>query len=172
MTREERSAIHALFVRFADGERAAFDPLFAALWPILRAFVARSLPESEVEDVAQEAVVKVFARIEQYDDRRDGLAWALTIASFEVLSARKRIARRREAAIEPEVMSSSTSPEMEASHRELLEALERYLGHIDEIDRVAIEAELRGAIARGERDRKRRWRALDRLRRFWRTSHG
>src|SRR5438046_2896831 len=96
MTNTERAAIQDLAVRFAEGDRAAFDPLFAKLWPVVRAFVARSLPDADVEDAAQEAIVKVFARIADFDPRRDASAWALTIASFEVLTVRKRRTRRRE----------------------------------------------------------------------------
>ena len=172
MTREERATIHALTVRFAEGDRAAFDPLFAALWPVLRAFVARSVPAADVDDAAQEAIVKVFARIADFDVARDALTWALTIASFEVLTLRRRATRRRETPAELDAIANATrSPAEVAEDREIVGHIEAYLGAISERDREAIEAELRGEVARTEGARKRRWRAFDRLRRFWRATH-
>ncbi|UJR79969.1 RNA polymerase sigma factor [Sandaracinus amylolyticus] len=172
MTREERATIHALTVRFADGDRAAFDPLFAALWPVVRAYVARSLPAADAEDVAQEAIVKVFARIADFDVTRDAAAWALTIASFEVMTSRRRAMRRRETAAELDGLEASMrSPEDLTGAREMLAHLEAFLGAMSDRDRAAIHAELEGEQAVGEGARKRRWRAFDRLRRMWRASH-
>src|SRR6266852_2665855 len=82
--------------RLADGDRSAFPAVYQALWPVLRSFIARQLPPSESEDVAQEALLKVFARASDFDPDRDAVAWALGIASFDVRTARKRSMRRRE----------------------------------------------------------------------------
>src|SRR6266849_3158600 len=88
-------------VRLADGDRSAFSPLYTLLWPALRVFVHRQLPASDAEDVAQDALLKVFARASRFDPARDALAWALGIAAFEVRTARKRTARRKEELLEP-----------------------------------------------------------------------
>ena len=39
----------------AQGDRAAFDPVFRRLWPLLRGFAGRFLPLEEADDVAQMA---------------------------------------------------------------------------------------------------------------------
>src|SRR5215813_612631 len=82
--------------RLADGDRSAFSTVYQALWPVLRAFVARQLPMPDSEDAAQEALLKVFARASEFDPERDALSWALGIAAFEIRSTRKRSLRRRE----------------------------------------------------------------------------
>ena len=48
MSAARRQRIHDAMLRLADGDRAAFDPLFDELWPLLRRFCARTLG-----DVAQ-----------------------------------------------------------------------------------------------------------------------
>lgn len=173
MNEAERRSIHALAVRFADGERAAFQPLFAALHPLVLALVRRSLAGADADDAAQEAMVKVFARIVELDPSRDVVAWALGIASYEVLTARRRHGRSRHVDGDPDATEADApTPESSAIAAEMVEDLARYLGSLGDDERIAIERDLRGEVSRTERDRKRRWRALDRLRRFWRTTHG
>ena len=91
-----RAELHKCMVRLADGDRSAFSTVYQALWPVLRAFVARQLPMPESEDAAQEALLKIFVRASDFDPERDALTWALAIAAFEVRTARKRGLRRRE----------------------------------------------------------------------------
>ncbi len=173
MSREERARVSDLLVRAADGDRSAFDPLFDALWPILRSFAAKTLPEADAEDAAQEAMVKVFAQLADFDRGRDATAWALTIAGFEVLSVRRRRLRRREDAPPGDGLpSSAPSPEDDALRGELLRVLEAHLGTVSDADRGALVDALRGDAAPSEAARKQRWRAVDRLRAFWRSRHG
>jgi RNA polymerase sigma-70 factor (ECF subfamily) len=83
--------------RFADGDRAAFRPVFDALWPVILDFTNRMLrDEAEAEDAAQRALLKVFHRISQLDRNRDGVAWAMTIAAYEAMTLRNRRTRRRQ----------------------------------------------------------------------------
>ena len=46
--------------------------------------------------------MKIFARVTSFDRQRDGLAWALTIASWECRTIRRRAGRRREALLDDE----------------------------------------------------------------------
>ncbi|HEY6321131.1 MAG TPA: sigma-70 family RNA polymerase sigma factor, partial [Thermoanaerobaculia bacterium] len=62
MERVARAALQRQLERLADGDRDAFHPLFVRLWPLLRGFAARCLPREDVEDAAQEALLRVFAR--------------------------------------------------------------------------------------------------------------
>ena len=76
----ERAELRRLMARLADGDRAAFGPAFALLWPRLRAFAARYVAVADAEDAAQAALLRVFSRASEYDPERDALAWALTVA--------------------------------------------------------------------------------------------
>src|SRR6185295_13699073 len=99
MNAPERTRLHAAMVRFADGDRAAFREVFDGLWPMCLALATRSLVErADAEDVAQRAILKVFDRIVDLDRERDGVACAMTITAFDVLTMRKQRARRREQA--------------------------------------------------------------------------
>jgi DNA-directed RNA polymerase specialized sigma24 family protein len=97
----ERAELRRLMVRLADGDRAAFRPAFALLWPRLRAFAARCVAAADAEDVAQAALLRVFSRASEYDAERDALAWALGIAAWECRTLRRRRQRRREDHVAP-----------------------------------------------------------------------
>ncbi|HYR19577.1 MAG TPA: sigma factor [Myxococcales bacterium] len=91
-----RAALQRGMCRLAEGDREAFEPVFAALWPVLRAFAARALTvPAEAEDAAQSALIKVFARAAEFDPLREALPWALGIAAYECRTLRKSRARRR-----------------------------------------------------------------------------
>jgi RNA polymerase sigma-70 factor (ECF subfamily) len=160
--------------RLAEGDREAFEPVFAALWPVLRAFAARALTvPAEAEDAAQSALVKVFARAAEFDAGRAALPWALGIAAYECRTLRKSRARRREELTQapPEGVHART-PEDAAIERDLQAAAAEVLGGLSTID-----AETLLAAARGEREpsatfRKRLERALARFRKEWRARHG
>jgi RNA polymerase sigma-70 factor (ECF subfamily) len=97
MTSDHRRALNAAMVRFADGNRDAFREVFGALWPVVLAFCTGLLPSrADAEDAAQRALIKVFAQIADMDRNRDGVAWAKTIAAYEVMTARRTSTRRRE----------------------------------------------------------------------------
>lgn len=163
-------------VQFADGERAAFQPLFDALWPILLSFASRTLePLADAEDAAQQAMVKVFSRIADFDRARDGVSWALGIAGYEIMTARKQRARRREsgAAALDQLRQAGADVEEAAIMDQLRQAILDLVGELPERDRAALAYAFTGDPApTDETSRKRRFRALERLRAAWRRAHG
>ena len=170
-----RSALQEELTALARGERAAFDPLFRRLWPLLRGFARRFLPVEEADDAAQEALLRIFRRASEFDPARDALAWALGIAAWQVRTHRTKARRRREDAAEalPEREDPAASPEEQAVAGELAAALERALAALPPDDAATLLA-----YARGERPdlpgatfRKRVERALNRLRARWRIRH-
>ena len=174
MDRSARDALQRGMGRLADGDRSAFEPVFAALWPILRAFAARALPDrAEAEDAAQSALLKVFARAAEFDSRRNALAWALGIAAYECRTLRKtRLRRREDLSAEPPQGGQAHTPEDAAIDRNLHAAAAQILGALSVLD-----AETLLAAARGRRDpsatfRKRLERAIQRFRKEWRARHG
>jgi len=95
----ERAALQEELIALARGERAAFDPLFRRLWPLLRGFARRLLPPGEAEDAAQEALLRIFRRASEFDPERDALAWVLGVAAWQVRTHRTKARRRRESLV-------------------------------------------------------------------------
>lgn len=175
MNRVQRQKIHDHMARFADGDRAAFRPVFDELWPLMVAFcTGMRLDPSEAEDAAQQALLKVFSRIVDLDRSRDAVSWALTIAAYEVLTLRKQRTRRREAdeALLVERADVGVGPEEDAIARDLAAALLEALGELNARDQEALRDVLADVQSgSGETGRKRRYRAIQRLKDLWWRIH-
>jgi len=173
-----RQALQRQMVRLSQGDRTAFAPVFAALWPLLRGLCARLLGDTALaEDVAQTALCKIFARADELDPGRDAVAWAVGVAVWECRTQRKQRARRRERPIdgaEALVAESGRGPDAAAEEQELFEAVRALWGELRPADAEVLEALLRGeppAIPSAT-FRKRVQRAVGRLREIWRARHG
>jgi RNA polymerase sigma-70 factor (ECF subfamily) len=178
MNDSERGRINKALIRLADGDRDAFDIVFDGLWPPVLAFVSRALPDHpDREDVAQRTLLKVFARISDLDTNRDGVSWVFGIASFEIKTLRRQLQRRREtnAADSLEHMEVTTSSSEDLVIRaDLRAALADILVHLSEADREALlgaEDDIHTGRVTPAARRKRRQRALDRLRALWSKRH-
>lgn len=178
----DRGELQRLMTAAADGDRAAIDPLFAALWPPVAGYARRFLGDATLaEDVAQDALVKLFARLDQYERDRDALTWALTFTTWECRTARRQLARRGETSSEPRDAHAGHEPAVDgmrlAEERELVRAALDTLEQLPARDREVIAAilvdddELRRSLAPAT-FRKRLERALGRLRTSWRSRHG
>jgi RNA polymerase sigma factor (sigma-70 family) len=163
-------------VRFSDGDREAFRAVFDGLWPPLLSLArGMGLPLPDAEDAAQKALLRVFAQIADLDPQRDGVAWAMTLAAYEVLTLRKQRSRRREDA--GEVLEGArderVGPEELTQRAELQRHLRDAIGALQDKDQQALAEVLAdGEPCSGETARKRRYRALERLRAWWWRTHG
>lgn len=173
----DRAAIQRLMSAAADGDRASVEPLFAALWPIMVGYAARFLGDASLaEDCAQDALVKLFGQLDRFEQERDALTWALTHATWQCRTARRRRQRRGETSLEgaPEAVFDEREG---AIDRELVRAALDTLDALPARDREILYAtltdddELRRALAPAT-FRKRLERALGRLRLSWRSRHG
>jgi RNA polymerase sigma-70 factor, ECF subfamily len=177
----DRAHVQRLMLAAADGDRAALEPLFAALWPVTVAYSTKIVGDAVLaEDCAQEALVKLFAQLDRFDRERDGLTWALTHATWQCRTARRARERRRE---DGEVDASGANderaidPRRAIEDRELVRAAVATLESLPPRDREVIAAsltddeELRRGLAPAT-FRKRLERALTRLRTSWRSRHG
>lgn len=175
MNEEERRRIHDAMVRLSDGDRTAFDAVFRGLWEPLREYVRRALNNhSEAEDLAQQTLLKVFSRISEFDTSRDGVSWAFGIATYEILTVRKKVQRRRETPIgDIDRLDGRPSQEEALVDTELHEALAAVIGQLQQSDREILLAPA-GNSGDGVSPaawRKRRQRALERLRTLWGSRH-
>lgn len=172
-----RSQLNDAMARLADGDREAFDVVFATLRPLVEQFARRVLgPGADAADTAQQALVKLFEQASRYERGHDAVSWALAICAWECRSVRTRRARRREVEIAeaPEV-ASGQDPEQATIAKELEAAASETLGQLSDADRetllATIEAERPLGVA-GATFRKRRERAFARLRQAWRRVYG
>jgi RNA polymerase sigma factor (sigma-70 family) len=152
--------------RLARGERDAFEPLFQELQPRARRVAEARLGESQAADVAQSALLKVFAHAHEFTPGRSALAWFYAIVANEVRSAR-RSSKQHEDITEHELAERADSAEQRLLTRELTLALE---AAIDELDADASQA-IHALLGRGAKPqleaatlRKRVSRAYARLR--------
>ncbi len=174
---ELRAELNALFVRLADGDRSAVGPAYRLLWPSLRAFVGRALGplrEHEADDVTQAALLKLFAEAPRYDPARDAYAWALTLTGWELRSAHTRARRDRSAPLDAAGAHASghASPEEDAIQQGELRHLREAIALLSPGDRQVIEQVLTESHPSDATFRKRRERAMTRLRAFLKDVHG
>ena len=163
----------------ADGDRAAVEPLFGALWPLAVAYATRMLggDHALAEDCAQDALVALFGQLERFDRTRDALAWTLTHVTWQCRSARRRRTRLAEVPDAAAPVLASGGPAA-ATERDLVRAALAALATLPPRDIEVIiaalsddDAGLRDALAPAT-FRKRLERAVGRLRSAWRARHG
>jgi RNA polymerase sigma-70 factor (ECF subfamily) len=178
MEGHEREWLGSQLAELADGNRGAFDAVYERVWPLVRGFVARHLRPPEADDAAQEALLSVFARANEYDRNRDALAWILGIAAWQVRSARTRKRRRREEALDEETMAqepgAGPTPEEIAAWRERDHSIEEALAALGPADAATLRAYMKDEPSGlpPTTFRKRVQRAVGRLRAAWKTGHG
>ncbi|MEW5742711.1 MAG: sigma factor [Myxococcota bacterium] len=174
MDAARRTQLNQAMARLARGDRSAADEVFALLWPTLEAFAARWLAgSSQAEDVAQQALLKVFAQAPGFDTSKDALAWALEVTVWECRTERQRVARSRTKEVSAAAqLSTASTPEAEVEAAELSAALAGAMAGLSEKDREELAKVVREEAAGDAASRKRRQRALERLKALWRTLHG
>ena len=164
----ERIALRGLFERLAEGDRSAMDPAYRALWsPVLT--LCTKLVGADAEDVAQKALLRLFAQSSDYDPERDPFRWALSVAGWECRSELKRRSRARVRAGSvisiDESAATNAAPDVAAEYNDTLRSLKTAMKGLSPADLETIERSLRGESL-GPRLRKRKERALRKLRRL------
>jgi len=175
MDTNQDTTLDALVVRLADGDRSAFTPVFEILWsPTLRLCMSMLKHEPDAADAAQQAMEKIFARASDYDRAHPAMPWALAIAAWECRTIARKRHRRREASEDTAAGPSFDGAEDELVRRDLTRAALEALGQLSESDRETLVATFwdEAASVSGATLRKRRERALDRLRGAFRRLYG
>jgi RNA polymerase sigma-70 factor (ECF subfamily) len=172
---DESTDLDVLMARLADGDRAAFTPVFRALWPsIFKLCVGMLRNEADAKDAAQAAMEKVLSRASSYDRARPALPWALAIGAWECRTLARQKSRRREVSEEPEGAAVASSFEDAVIEEDLTRAAVSAMGRLSDADKEALLATFwdEAASVRGPTLRKRRERALERLRSTFRRIYG
>jgi len=165
--------LDGLFARVADGDRAAFGPVFGALYPRVHAVCARITGNAaDAEDAAQATMVKLFEQSHRYEAGRSVLGWAIALAVWEarsVLRANQRRSARSSSDLALERVEDLSRPadDLLADH-ELEQLLEGAIADLSPAHQAAVQATLRGYIpadaAGAATLRKQRQRAIVQLR--------
>ncbi|MEL6760876.1 MAG: sigma factor [Myxococcota bacterium] len=163
-------SLETSMAKLADGDRRAFDDVYAALAPRVRRFCERYLGGSEGDDATHDVLLKLFAQATSYRRGASVIAWALTLARWE---CRTRLRRRQRAGEEPlsgHVEAAVTEDRMETTL--MAQAAFLALNDLGPSDRATILDALHDATPLGAIHRKRKQRAFERLRAAWRQRHG
>jgi len=162
-----RARLQECLSSLAGGDREAFTPVFDILWPIYRRFARKHLPEIDADDAAQEALLKLFVRADEFDPSRDAAAFAIGVAYHEIRTWRRKRWRRREDPAERHERIQPSGAEDALAAREADELINWGLARLSSADRetlVLFAHEERAKTASAVAFRKRVQRALERLR--------
>lgn len=169
MNDDAHHELDTLMARLADGDRSVFARVFELLFQPVQRFCGHLLKhEADAADATQEAMQKIFERASDYDKRRRALPWAMAIAGWECRTILRKRSRRHE--VSDEILGDRSSSDVDVEEtfvrRNLTEAALSALGQLDDVDRETILATFweEAASAKGATLRKRRARALERLR--------
>lgn len=162
-----RRRLHDEMVRLKDGDRNAARPVFDALWPACLGLARAALgDDADAHDAAQQALMKLFAGVSAFDPERSALGWALALVTWEVRTLRTRRQRRREDhAVDVTTVGTAPVDVTTALTRaaDVARVADAFV-QLDARDQETLRAFLDGESAGAPRDRKRRQRAIDRLR--------
>lgn len=134
--------LDAWMSRLARGDREAFDPLYLALRPRARSLALGRLPKPLADDVAQSALLRVFARASEFTPGRPCLPWFYAIVANEIRSAQRREARIIPMEISPEAIVETHDAESAMIDRELERAFELAIESLDADSARALAAHL------------------------------
>lgn len=177
-----RTELNEHLRRLQGGDRAAARFVFEALWRPCYG-LARGLlhHDDDAKDAAQSALVKLFEQAPSFDPTRSGLGWALALVTWECRTTRKKRARSREQ-LTPDGAPVDTafatavdtagqrgrSPAGDSLAQlvraaDVARVVDGFVALTDH-DQATLRALLDGDTAGDSTQRKRRQRALDRLR--------
>ncbi len=167
MEASQRDRLQESLSLLSRGNREAFTPVFDILWPTYRGFARKHLADSDAEDAAQEALLKLFVRANEFDPSRDASAFAIGVAFHEIRTWRRKRWRRREDSADALEAFHASRPEDAIATREADELIEWGLARLSSADRETLTLyahDERASTATAATFRKRVQRALERFR--------
>ena len=141
LTRE--GDLDALMARLSCGDRSAFDPLYEALRPRAIRLARGQLGEAGAGDVAQAALLNVFARASEFTAGKPCLPWFYAIVANEIQARRRRDRQLVVGERSPDEQAADGSePEVQLIERELERAVELAVDALDVQSANAVRAML------------------------------
>jgi len=167
MEASRRERLQTSLSSLSSGDREAFTSVFDILWPIYRRYATQHLVAADADDAAQEALLKLFRRADEFDPSRDAAAFCIGVAFHEIRTWRRKRWRRREDEVEPARISGPHEPEDAIASREADEMIEWGLSRLSPEDRETLTLyahDERAPRVAAPTFRKRVQRALGRMR--------
>lgn len=161
-------------LRLADGDRTAVDVVYRILWPMVVRYCQRLVGgSSDAEDLAQAALIKLFAQAHNYEPDKRPEAWALTIAAWECRSYHRKRSRMERNLEKMQALPREQAPDTaEAAWKgQAMSALEQLVRDMSQRDRQVLVDSFVNELAEPVH-RKRKQRMLSRLRRRWKEVYG
>ncbi len=130
-------------LRFREGDRSAFDLLFARYTPRLVNFLARMLRDgARAEELAQETFVRIHQARDRYEARSRFSTWLFGIAHRLALNDLERAAHKRERPLAVGdldlALDPGPGPDEVLNAQRTMRALERALGDLPARQRAAL----------------------------------
>ena len=175
MQLKQEDEIEVLLGRLADGDRSVFSIVFKRLWaPINRFCVSMVKHEADAADAAQQTMAKIFERASDYDPKRPAMPWALAIAAWECRTLQRKRFRRREAPEDAAAEPADERTESDLIRRDLTQAALTAMSELPALDRETLLSTFldEATGVNGATLRKRRERAVDRLRTSFKRLYG
>ncbi len=171
----KRRQISQAMLALADGDRAAFDTVFDAVWLVILKFSTRMIGDEHMaEDIAQQTLLKVFSRVSTFNRTGDALNWTLGIAANECRTYLRKTKRTSALTVglddASELASAALTPQEQVEKDNLRSAvmavLEELRPHeVETIVTVIYESQRPGIAA--ATFRKRWQRAIQSARQVW-----
>lgn len=162
-----RTSLNHAVARLSEGDRSAAPAVFAALWsPCLQLARAALGNDADAHDAAQAALMKLFAEASRYDPQRSALGWALALVTWECRTVQQQ-RRRRRVDDGADLDTIATAPTSTIERLDKAADVARVAAafiQLDAADQATLQRLLDGEAAGEPRERKRRQRALERLR--------
>ena len=137
--------------RARAGDAGAFGELVSRYQTRILRLVRGMVPEHDAEDVAQDAFLKAFRKLDEFDERARFYTWLYRIASNAALDWRKRERYRRHADLpstpegEDAVPDAGPSPRTAAQRGELAAAIDRAVERLpDHYREIVVLREVEG----------------------------
>lgn len=133
-------ALEDLMHRAQHGDKKAYEALFRAILPMLRAFVSRRLNNTaDVEDVVQDILLSIHSATRTYDKTRSLNNWMFSIARYRLNDHLRRIySRKRNLEISLENLTDEIFVSNVTENRDRHEYLYKILGTLPEKQRKIV----------------------------------
>ena len=133
MIADERS-LARLMVLSGKGDRAAYATLLVECQRWLRAYFARRVAPSYLDDLVQETLMALHQKLATWDSNRPFLPWLAAIARYRWVDQLRRIYRSESVELSDEIAGEDNEPAITAKI-----SLERLMARLPEAQVRAIE---------------------------------